>query len=130
MSTWAVLASIRDALAALDGVKSCKVGMERTIKPADYPLVRIVPRTITDGVPRGLAREIECLIYFGMPLHEFSDTGGLEAVYEKLLPFEERLLTAARAADGVASLVHVETLLDEDQVAAFKMMALRVRIVG
>lgn len=130
MSTWAILASVRDALAAVPGVKSCKVGMEKGITPADYPLVRIVPRTLRDGVPRGVVREVECLIYFGMPVHEFSDTGGLEAVYEKLLPFEQLLLNAARGADAVASVVLEETLLDEDQVAAYKLMALRVKIVG
>ncbi len=130
MSTFTILASIRDALAALDGVKTCRIGMEKSITPADYPLVRIVPRTIKDGVPRGLVREVECLVYFGMPLQQFTDLGGLEAVYEKMLPFEQRLLDAMRAADGVASVVHEETLLDEDQNAAYKTMALRVRVVG
>ena len=128
MSAFAVLASIRDALAAVEGVKTCKIGMEANITPADYPLVRIVPSSLTDGVPRGSAREIESLIYFGLPLHEFTD--GLEAVYEQLLLFEQTLLSAARAADGVATVVHERTILDEDRIEAFKLMALKVRIVG
>lgn len=125
---YAVLASIRDALKAVPGVKTCKIGMEPDITPADYPLVRIVPSKITDGVPRIGPRECEALIYFGRPIHDFTD--GLEAVYEDLFAFEQKLLTAARAATAVASLVHLETILDEDKVEAYKLFALRVRIVG
>jgi hypothetical protein len=128
MSAFAVLASIRDALAAVQGVKTCKIGMEANITPADYPLVRIVPSSMSDPVPRIGAREIEALIYFGLPLHEFTD--GLEAVYEALLPFEQKLLDAARAATGVATVVHDRTILDEDRIEAYKLFALKVRIVG
>lgn len=123
-----VLKSVRDALASIDGVKSCKVGMEPGITPADYPLVRIVPSTLTDAIPRAQVRQCECLIYFGLPLHEFTD--GLEEVYWRLLEFEQQLLAAARAADSVASVVLIETILDEDKVDAYKLMALRVKING
>lgn len=123
-----VLESIRDALALVEGVKSCKIGMEAGITPGDYPLVRIVPSTLTDALPRAQVRQCECLIYFGLPLHEFAD--GLEAVYRSLFAFEQLLLNAARAANGVASVVLIETILDEDKVDAYKLMALRVKISG
>lgn len=124
----AVLESIRDAMKAVAGVKTCKIGNEADITPADYPLVRIVPTKLTDGVPRGAARECECWIYLGLPVHEFTE--GLEAVYEKLFEFEQLLLAAARKADGVGSIVYFETVFDEDKIEAFKMLAMRVKIVG
>ena len=128
MSAYAALVSIRDALKGLDGVKSCKIGMEANITPDDYPLVRIVPSVLRDAVPRGIGDDTEALIYFGIPLHEFE--GGLEAVYEAMLPFRDTLLEAARKANSVAAVVHVETLLDEDRVEALKLLAIKVRIVG
>lgn len=128
MTTYDVLVSVRDALAKIAGVKTCKIGMEPDITPADYPLVRIVPSVLRDGVPRGVARECEALIYFGLPLHESVE--GLEAVYQQLFAFEQKLLAAARSATAVGSVVLIETILDEDKIEAFKMMALKVKIVG
>ena len=128
MTTYDVLVSVRDALAKVADVKTCKIGMEHDITPADYPLVRIVPSVLRDGVPRGVARECEALIYFSLNVHEFED--GLEAVYAKMLEFEQQLLAAARAATAVASVVLIETLLDQDENEAFKTMAMKVKIVG
>lgn len=128
MTTHDVLVSVRDALAAVDGVKTCKIGMEAGITPADYPLVRIVPSVLKDGVPRGVVRECEALIYFGLPIHEFQD--GLEAVYQQMFAMEQTLLAAARSATNVAAVVLIETILDEDKVDAYKLFALRVKIVG
>jgi hypothetical protein len=102
--------------------------MEAGLTPADYPLVRLVPSTITDGVPRGEVDQVECLIYFGVASHEF--TGGLEALYEQLFDKRAALLAAASKATAVASVVHIETILDEDRIDAYKLMAMRVKIVG
>lgn len=129
MSAFTALESVRDALAAVSGVQTCKIGMEAGITPADYPLVRVVPSTITDGVPRGVVDQTECMIYFGLPIHEFA-AGGLESLYEQLLSKRAELLAAARAATAVASVVHIETILDEDRIDAYKLMAMRVKIVG
>ncbi len=128
MSAWPVLTAVRDALATIDGVKTCKVGMEANITPDDYPLVRIVPSTVTDPIVRGPATRVDALIYFGVPLHEFED--GLESVYEHLLEMQGLILTKSREPNTVASVEHVETILDEDRVDAYKLMALRVKITG
>lgn len=125
---YAVLESIRDALAAVEGVKTCCIGMEAGITPADYPLVRIVPSKVRDGVPRGPAQSCDALIYFGQAIHEFE--GGLEALYEQQFAFGKQLLSAARAATRAGEVVFEEMILDEDRLEAFKMFALRVRIVG
>ena len=34
-----VLETLRDALGNITGVKSCKIGIERNMSPADYPMV-------------------------------------------------------------------------------------------
>lgn len=119
-----VLESIRDKLATVAGVATCKIGMEANLTPADYPMVRIVPSTITNG--SFSTRKCEMLIYFGLPIHEF--TGGLEALYVSLFAMEDALLIAARSMG--LNLVYIETVLDEDKLAAYKLMALRLTVEG
>ena len=58
----AALEAARDALAAIAGVASCKIGLEANISPASYPLIRLVPARITPGRPYG-NRTAEVLIY-------------------------------------------------------------------
>ena len=122
------LTAVRDALALVDGVKTCRIGMEAGITPDDYPMVRVVPSRIEDTVVLlGAPRKCEALIYFGVPVHEFAD--GLEALYSRLFDMEAALLAAMRS-QTVCSVKYLETILDEDKVEAFKLMALRVELVG
>jgi len=118
------LTALRDAMALVPGVASCKIGMEANITPADYPMVRIVPSTIAQGTIS--TRKCEMLIYFGQPIHEF--TAGLESLYSTLFDMEAALLDAIRALRMNA--VWVETILDEDRVAAYKLMAMRMVVQG
>jgi len=37
----ALLQTIRDKLATVPGVKTCKIGLEANISPDDYPMVRL-----------------------------------------------------------------------------------------
>ena len=60
----AEILAARDALAALNVVQSCRIGMEAGISPGDYPLVRLVPSRFTPGRPYG-NRTCELLVYFG-----------------------------------------------------------------
>jgi len=124
---FAVLTTVRDALATLEGVRTCRIGMESTLSPADYPIVRIVPSKLQESMPRLTVRKAEALIYFGVAVHEFE--GGLEALYEQLLAMEKTILAEVRAL-GDVSVRHLETILDEDRVDAYKLMALRVVIEG
>lgn len=123
---FAALSAARNAMAAVAGVKTCKIGMEATITPADYPMVRIVPGTVRDAAVIG-RRSAECTVYAGMPILEFE--GGLEALYSALFGLEAALLTALRTAPGII-VRHIETVLDEDEVADYKLMALRVEVEG
>lgn len=125
-----VLQALRDTLGAVDGVKTSKIGLEATISPDDYPIVRIVPDTLKRSDLAPLSDEIrgtECLVYFGMPIHEFDE--GLEALYEKLFEMESALIAALpKSGDWVAR--WLETITDGDRTDAYKMMALRVLVDG
>jgi hypothetical protein len=124
---FAVLTTVRDELADLEGVHTCRIGMESTLTPADYPMIRIVPAKLDESLPRLGVRKAEAMVYFGVAVHEFE--GGLEALYEQLLAMESRILASLRGLQDV-SVRHLETILDEDRVDAYKLMALRVVIEG
>ena len=121
-----VLEALRDKLALVSGVTTCKIGMEANMTPQSYPMVRIVPSTVREADVIGL-RRCNVLVYFGQPIHEF--TGGLEALYTSLFAMETALLEAAQSTAGVF-VEYEETVLDEDRVAAYKLMALRLVVEG
>lgn len=118
------LIALRDSMGLVPGVASCKIGMEANITPADYPMVRIVPSTVSTGSIN--TRKCEMLVYFGQAIHEF--TGGLESLYQALFDMESDLLAAARGLN--MNMVYVETVLDEDRVSAYKLMAIRLVVQG
>lgn len=116
------LEALRDALALIPGVASCKVGIEPNISPADYPLIRIVPSRIIPGRPY-TTRTADCLIYFGVDL---ATSEGLESVYDGLFTLESAILEVVKAQDGR----YIETLTDRDEMDAYKLMAVRAEIHG
>jgi len=118
----ATLEAVRDALAGIPGVASCKVGLEANIGPADYPMVRLVPARIIPGRPYH-ARECETLIYFGAPI---ANSEGMEAVYTSLFALEAEILAVLKAQGAR----YRETVTDEDRLDAYKLMAIRADIVG
>lgn len=130
----AMLEWLRDAFATVDGVRTSKIGFESTMTPASYPIVRVVPGRIS--VPqfaRGMSplngiREIDSLVYFGLPIGEEVE-GGLEELYREQLAMEQALL-AAIPTQGPYSARWVETFLDEDRIDAYKLMAMRLVVVG
>lgn len=126
-AAFTALAALRDHLAEVQGVATCKIGLEANMTPADYPMVRVVLSQV-GGAGNDLAdgRQFGCLVYFGQPIHEFSD--GLEALYESLLDMEEALIAALGDLPG-ATVIHRETVFDEDRVDAYKLMALRVDVL-
>lgn len=123
-SVFPALELVRDTLAAVEGVRTCRIGMERNMTPDAYPMVRIVPSRLTDGAFVG-ERSVDALIYFGQPIHEF--TGGAEEQWRELLAMEAELLQALGAAEGFA-FHHAETVLDEDRIDAYKLLAIRCTI--
>ena len=120
------LTALRDKLALVSGVATCKIGMESNLTAADYPMVRIVPSTVKDANVLG-QRSADCMIYFGQPIHEF--TAGLEALYASLFTMETALIQAAQSTAGIY-VEYQETVLDEDRLEMYKLMCLRVMVQG
>ncbi len=119
---YATLIAARDALAAVDGVVTSKVGFETGISPADYPLIRVVPSGIRPGPPYA-ARTIDTLIYFGTPI---TYAEGLEAIYEGVSTMEADVREVVKALGGR----WIETLFNDDrQPEPYKLMAVRCELV-
>ncbi len=136
-----LLEALRDALATIPGVSSCRIGLEENITPDDYPLIRIVPSSLTPGQQRvsgaHLTRRGEVLIYFGMPIQGFDDTpdsGGrvrLEKVYAALFAMEAAILAKCNPPPaGVVIIRYLGTITDEDRLDTYKLMAARVEVEG
>lgn len=129
------LTYLRDALATVEAVKTCKVGLEANMTPDDYPIVRIVPSRLGRAQAvrvSQLVREIDCLVYFGVPVSEFEDgaeESQLENLYAEIFELERDLI-AALPTTGAFSARYVETITDEDRIAAYKLMAMRVMVSG
>lgn len=121
----ATLEAARDALAAIDGVASCKIGLEKGISPADYPLIRLVPDRITPGRPYG-DRTAITTIYIGWDISQGDETGGLEAVYTELFALESEILAVLKTLQGR----YLETITDSDELPTFKLMAVRCELQG
>lgn len=118
----AALEAARDALAAITGVASCKIGLEANLSPADYPMVRLVPVRITPGRPYN-NRTAEVMILFGAPT---AKSEGLEEVYRDLFALESEILRVVRNLGGR----YMETVTDDDRLDAYKIMAARVELGG
>lgn len=123
------LEALRDALGAIAGVASCKIGLEENITPADYPLIRIVPSLLADGEVIG-RRRADLLVYFGQPIQPFDDTpdsGGrvrLEKRYAALFSMEVSIRSVLALHGGY----YQETITDEDRLDTYKMMAVRAQL--
>lgn len=120
MAAMTTLEAVRDALADIAGVASCKIGLEPNISPADYPLIRLVPSRLTPGKPYG-NRTIETLIYFGT---QTATSEGLETVYENLFTLESAIIAAVQDFGGR----YRETITDEDRLDAYKLMTIRCEL--
>ena len=120
------LLALRDALATVAGVATCKVGIEANMTAADYPMVRVVPSKAKRAAVMG-RRRVEVLVYFGEPLHEF--TAGLESLYAQVFELEAAILTKAESG-GDFIFDYIETIADEDRVDGYKLMAIRGVVEG
>jgi hypothetical protein len=112
--------ALRDDLADIDGVRSCKIGVEAGISPADYPLIRLVPTRIVPGQPYN-NRTVEVHVYFGA---NTTESEGLEYVYQQLFNLEVDIINTIKASGGR----YIETLTDEDRLDTYKLMFIRFEI--
>ena len=125
-SVFPVLERLRDALGAVSGVRTARIGIEANMTADDYPMVRIVPQAIRNG-QTGQTRQVEALVYFGQPIHEFTTT--LEGEWQSLLAMEATLLQAAFGAPGMA-VEYLDTITDDDRVDGYKLVALHLMVDG
>jgi hypothetical protein len=116
---WTELAALRDALAVIDGVASCKVGIEQNMSPADYPMIRLVPERVLPGKYKN--RTVELGIYFGA---DKSSSEGMELVYQTLSELEDSIIAVLKVQGGR----FVETITDEDRLDTYKIMLIRCEI--
>jgi len=125
------LEELRDVLAAIPSVSTCKVGLEHGISPGDYPLIRIVPSVVTDG-PTISRKQCDVWIYFGAEAKEVDAEAdadgrvGLEKVYAALFDLEGLIRDAVHANGGICR----DTVTDEDRLSAYKLMAIKAVVEG
>ena len=126
---WDTLTEIRAALAALPGVKSCKIGLEVPIVAEDYPIIRLVPAAIRPEDARGGIDAFDPLvIYYGWDLLEVDV--GLEAIYQRLFEMREGIRSALLVADESPLMwQYLDTTLDEDRLPRYKLFADRYKMV-
>lgn len=124
---YAALAALRDRLGTVQGVTTSRIGLEAGMTPADYPMVRIVPSSLSNG-PTTASRTCVVLIYFGEPIHEF--TAGLEGQWHSLLTMERTLLSAMRSVPGVRHVKYLRTVTDEDRIEAYKLLAIEAEVTA
>jgi hypothetical protein len=117
---FATLETLRDAMADIDCVNSCKIGIEAGISPADYPMIRLVPIRMTPGRPYE-HRTAEVAVYFG---DDTTNAEGLELVYQNLLNMEADIINTIKANNGR----YIETVTDEDRLDTYKLMFIRFEI--
>ena len=124
---FAILENIRDRLENINGIVTCKIGIENAISPDDYPMIRIVPTRAEHGaaLPR---KKLDVLVYFGVPLNE-SEEGGLEAIYAALCETEDAIITALESGQDFTA-VWQDTTTDEDRLEAYKLFASRFTVVA
>ena len=126
-----LLEGLKASLATITGVASCRIGLEESITPDDYPLIRLVPSRADNGAAYA-HRKVDLLIYFGMPIQPFDDAPDaagrvrLEKLYAALFDLEAAIITRIGQAGGH----YVETITDEDRLETFKVMAVRCDIEG
>ncbi len=121
-----ILADVKTALAAVSGVKTCRIGIENGLSPDDYPIIRVVPRRVEPGAAI-TRRNVTVLVYFGLPVSEAD--GGLEAVYSALCDMADNIRNAMDAATAFCA-TWQDTDFDEDQIEYFKLGVSRFLVVA
>ncbi len=127
----ATLEHVKNALATIAGIASLKIGLEANLTASDYPMLRIVPMKATPGEIYGY-RTIDLTIYLGLPMQPFDDSPDdegrvrLEKLYAALFALEEQVIAQIESV-GVR---YRETILDEDRIEAYKLLAVRGVVEG
>ena len=118
MSFNLVLADLKQKLSAVQGLKTCAVGIEANLSPADYPLVRIVPNQFRKAESSHY-RICDLYVYFGLPLTE--GVTSIESIYSQLLEMEQQVIEATRIGDNYRS-TYQKTIVSGSEVEHYRLM--------
>lgn len=112
-------------LQTIGAIQTVRIGLEATLSPADYPIIRIIPETMT-RTGDYFDREALCRIYFAEPLQLYD---GLIEIYDSLLQLNDQIIKILEASSTVYSAEWIDTLMDSDQIQDYKvaMATFRVR---
>lgn len=118
---------VKARLDGIEDVKTCQIGIEPDISPADYPIIRIVPaKAARTDQPLCSRRNYDLLVYFAAALDAFD---GMSVVYDALFEIEHEIITRMESGDGFR-LRYVETIADEDRLPTFKVFVSRFEAIG
>ena len=92
------LTGVRDRLAVLPGVKTCRIGLEVSLSAEDYPMIRLVPARMTRVASDRLKRQMELTVYYGAPLVESDESA--EAQWDALFALEALIIDALSFGSG------------------------------
>lgn len=117
------LVMLRDKLAAIHGIATCKIGLEPNITAADYPIIRIVPSLHRPS--EKVTHDLQVIVYFGDLIHNVGP-GDLEEQYAWLFEMEAQIKDAS-ISSGVRC-AWIETMADEDRLPGYKLFAALFRL--
>ena len=128
-SFYPLLAEVRDRLSGVEGIKTCRIGLEQGIAHEDYPIIRVVPQDFnSSGANNWDRRKSTVLIYFGAAVDESKDV--LETVYQSLLDIETKIIEACLIKGDGWRAKYLGTMTDEDRLEVYKLMAVKIEIEG
>jgi hypothetical protein len=125
-----------DSLKTIDGVQSCKIGLEVGMTANDYPMIRVVPTRIISADNNPGRRTVSVIIYVGVKIFEGPES--LAKLYAELLDFESavrakvmfEMVSDIRKQGFFIKTEYVETIFDEDRVPLFKLIAIKLNVTG
>lgn len=104
-------------LQAIGSIKTVKIGLEPTLNPDDYPIIRIIPESLA-RTGDYFGRETTCRIYFAEPLQVYD---GLIEIYDSLLQLNDQIIQILEASATTYSAAWTDTIMDSDQIQDYKV---------
>lgn len=118
---------IKGRLAAIEGIKTCKIGFESSITVDSYPMIRIVPSSIRASSSIN-NRMMTVIVYFGLPLQ--LSVVGLEELTRQMFEMEQQIREVLKTGNGFTP-AYVKTVFDEDRLGTpFKVMGVVITMDG
>ena len=125
---WTYIQALKDTLSKLDGVKTCKVGIEPTLNADSYPMIRIVPSEINPVADHYSRRTMTVLIYFGA--NNYESQVGMEEVEHQLFLMEQKIRDNCNVGAGFKP-QFFKTYFDESRLQeSFRVMCLILKVTG